>query len=278
MKFRCAVTILALLPAASAAELKEETVKAWDDYIETVNTQMKKRCTSDGPFLWSDELAGRRDQLHAGEIIVSPFDPQVPKRVPSGLIHHWIGAVFIPKSRVDDVFSVTRNYERYSEYYRPVVIDAKPICRAVSEDRFSLLLMNRSVLRKTALEGEYQTRYFQLSTERWYSISYATRIQEIENYGQPSERKLSDGTGSGYIWRIASFTRLERRDGGVYLEVEAIVLSRDIPAAFRWFVAPIVRRVSRNSLLTSLQQTQDAVAKTMASPSAPLHLSQHCSE
>jgi hypothetical protein len=278
VKFRYAVSTLAILFTASAAELRDETAKAWDDYIETVNTHMQKRATSDGPFLWSDELADSRDQLRAGEVIVSPIDPQVPKRVHSGLIHHWIGAVFIPKIRMDDVLSVTRNYERYSEYFPPVVLDAKPICRTVSEDRFSLLLMNKSVLRKTALEGEYQTRYFQLSTERSYSISYATRIQEIENYGQPSERKFPDGAGSGYIWRIVSLTRLEQRDGGVYIEVEAIVLSRDIPAAFRWFVAPIVRRVSRNSLLISLQQTRDAIARTVASPSAQLPISQNCSQ
>jgi hypothetical protein len=112
------------------------------------------------------------------------------------------------------------------------VLDARPICRSAADDRFSLLLMNKSVLRKTSLEGEYQTLYFHPSTDRLYSISYAMRIQEIENYGQPTERKLSDGAGSGYIWRIASFTRLPQRDDGVYMEVEAIVLSRDIPAAF----------------------------------------------
>lgn len=278
MKFRYAVSILALLFTASAAELKDETAKAWEDYVQRVNTHMQKRSESDGPFRWSDELPDRRDQLRAGEIIVSPIDQQVPKRVPSGLIHHWIGAVFIPKIRVVDVLSVTRNYERYSEYFRPVVLDAKPLCRAVSEDRFSLLLMNKSVLRKTALEGEYQTRYFQMSTERSYSVSHATRIQEIENYAQPAERKLPDGGGSGYIWRIASLTRLEQRDGGVYLEVEAIVLSRDIPAAFRWFVAPIVRRVSRNSLLTSLQQTRDAITRALASPSVQLPISETCSQ
>jgi hypothetical protein len=45
----------------------------------------------------------------------------------------------------------------------------------------------------------------------------------------------------------------------VYIELEAIALSRDIPAALRWAVEPIVRRVSRSSLDTSLQQTKDAV-------------------
>jgi hypothetical protein len=65
--------------------------------------------------------------------------------------------------------------------------------------------------------------------------------------------------GTGLIWRLASITRLEERDGGVYAELEAIALSRDIPAAFRLFVTPIVRRVSRESLATSFHQTKIAI-------------------
>ena len=43
------------------------------------------------------------------------------------------------------------------------------------------------------------------------------------------------------------------------MEVEAIALSRDIPIALRWVANPIVRRVSRNSMLVSLQQMKEAV-------------------
>ena len=38
-----------------------------------------------------------------------------------------------------------------------------------------------------------------------------------------------------------------------------MALSREIPPAIRLVADPIVRRVSRNSLLVSLQQTEDAV-------------------
>src|SRR5947209_3550117 len=154
VRIRYALSIAALLSTASAADLKEETVKAWDAYIGTVSTGMEQRITASGPFLWTDELAGRRQQLRDGKIIVAPVDQHVPKRVPSGLIHHWIGAAFIPNKTVEEVFSVTRNYERYSEYYGPAVVDAKPIAKFLSEDRFSLLLMNKSVLLKTGVEDE----------------------------------------------------------------------------------------------------------------------------
>jgi hypothetical protein len=70
---------------------------------------------------------------------------------------------------------------------------------------------------------------------------------------------LPVGEGRGIIWNLAGITRYLERDGGVYLEFEAMGLSRDIPASVRWFVEPMVRRLSRASLVTSLEQTEKAV-------------------
>jgi len=94
---------------------------------------------------------------------------------------------------------------------------------------------------------------------RWYAYSNTTSIREIEKFGTPEEHKLPEDEGTGLIWRLSSITRLEERDGGVYAELEAYALSRDIPAAFRLIVNPIVRRVSRDSLAVSLHQTQVAI-------------------
>ncbi len=87
-------------------------------------------------------------------------------------------------------------------------------------------------------------------------------MQEIRRYAQPGAQELPSDQGSGYIWRIYSFARFEERDGGVYVELEVIVLSRDIPVAVRWMVNPIVRRVSKNAMLTSLRQMEEALDST----------------
>ncbi len=97
---------------------------------------------------------------------------------------------------------------------------------------------------------------------RWYSTAHSTRVQEIRHYGRPDEQELPPNQGTGYIWRLYSLARFEERDGGVYIELEAIALSRDIPIALRWVADPIVRRVSRNTLLISLQQMEEAVRST----------------
>jgi len=254
-----ALVILLFPLPASAADLKPETIKTWEEYVDSAAAKMQERLHSGVPFLWIDEAPDRVANLRSGEIVVSPAGPDIPKRVPSGLIHDWIGAAFNPNATLHDVLPIVRDYGRYKEIYRPAVIDSRAIATGEREDRFSIVLMNKSVILKTAIDSDYRSSYFRVGDQLWYSISEATRIQEIAGYGTDSQRTLPQGQGRGLIWRIHSITRFEERDGGVYIEVEAMVLSRDIPVMLHWMVAPIVRRLSRESLLTSLRQTQDAV-------------------
>src|SRR6185295_17160743 len=103
---------------------------------------------------------------------------------------------------------------------------------------------------KAMLDTDYESCYIRLDDRRGYTVSRTTRIQEIEQAGTPGERLLPEGEGRGLIWRLFGITRYVERDGGVYVELEAIGLSRDIPGSLRWLVEPIVRRVSQASLST----------------------------
>ena len=254
-----ALVIVLFLGTASAANLKTETRKAWEEYVAAANAQMQQRLSPDHPFLLSDEDPGRANQLRSGETLVSPAGPHIPKRVPSGLIHDWNGEAFIPNATLHDVLQIVRDYGCYKEVYQPTVVDSRATATSESVDQFSLLLMNKSLISKTALDSDFRSSYFPVTVQRWYSVSESTRIREIAGYGTPGQHTLPEDEGTGLIWRIYSVTRFEERDGGVYIELEAIVLSRDIPILLRWVVDPIVRRVSRESVITSFRQTQDAV-------------------
>jgi hypothetical protein len=198
-------------------------------------------------------------QVHEGEVIVAPADPETPGKVPGGLIHHWLGAAFLPNAKLDDILEVTRDYDRYKEFYRPYVIDSKRVARTDRDDKFSMLLMNKMLFQKYALDADYQASNMRLDSCRFYSVSETTRVQEIDGYGQPGERRIPEGAGGGYIWRLFSISRLEQRDGGVYIEMETAALSRDVPGVLRMMVDPVVRRVSRNAMLLSIKQTEQAV-------------------
>ena len=127
-----------------------------------------------------------------------------------------------------------------------------------------MMLMNKSLFSKLALDSDYQSSYNQVDERRLYCVSQTTRIQEIAEYGVAGQHTLPEDRGTGLIWRLYSVSRFEERDGGVYVEVEAIALSRDIPAALRLVAEPIVRRVSRDALLTALSQTGKAVRSAAA--------------
>jgi len=245
--------------AAQGAHLAPATSQAWDEYVKSATARMEQRATSDEPFLWVDEAPERLARVRGGEIVVAPMGAQNPKKVPFGLIHDWVGAAFIPNVSLSDVLPVVRDYARFKDWYQPGVADSKVIATGEDADRFSMLLINKSAMLKTAFDADYESSYIQMDQRRVYSISRTTRVQEIEEYGTAAERRLEEGEGHGTIWGLLGITRFQERDGGVYVELEAIGLSRGIPASFRLFVEPIVRRVSRDSLLTSLQQTGKAV-------------------
>ena len=276
------VTALAgvLVLSASAVsnaelQLKPETLAAWQNYIRTADLRMQERVHGGAPFLWIDESAERGRRVRAGEILVTPVSEQSPTRVPNGLIHDWIGAAFFPNASLADILAVVQDYPRYKEFYKPLVIDSKLLGSDGTDYRFSLLMLNKSLFAKSALISEWKDRYIRVDDRRWYSIAYSTCVEEIDGYGSPDERKLPPDAGSGYIWRLYSFSRFEQRDDGVYVELEAIALSRDIPAALRWFIDPIVRRVSRGSVFTSLIETRTAVSSAVSASSTSSRLAEN---
>jgi hypothetical protein len=256
------VLVLASIPfpvAADGATLRSETVTSWNDYLQTVNANLQDRVRPGGSFLWTFENAERAAKVRGREIVVVPASSQNPSKVPGGLIHHWMGAVFVPGVKLDDILAVTRDYDQYKKFFHPFVIESKAMARTGSDDQFSMLLANRAFFRTMALDANYEATNVRVDDHRFYSVSRTTRVQEVEDYGQAGECRKPEGEGAGYIWRLYSIVRVEQHNDGVYLELEAIALSRDIPAAVRLVADPIVRRVSRNSLLTSLQQTEQAV-------------------
>src|SRR5580658_9112070 len=260
------LAILILLrfePYSSAATLKPETLAAWDAYLQEVNDKMQARLQPGAHFLWLDEEPDRAKKIRTKGPYIAPAAKEIPRKVPSGLIHDWLGVGFVANAKIEDILRIVRDYDRYKDIYRPGVIDSAFRRTDGMQDFFFMRLANRSVIAKTALDTEGVSSYTRVDDTRWYGVSNTTEIREIEKFGTEEQRTLPPDEGMGLIWRLSSITRLEERDGGVYAELEAIALSRDIPAAFRLFVTPIVRRVSRDSLATSLHQTKVAIDDLM---------------
>jgi hypothetical protein len=224
-----------------AAELKPETAEAFDRYVRAAEARRARS----GDFLWTDGSPERLKAVRAGQIAVEPVAGKGDLDVPEGLIHDWIGAVFVPGATLEGTLASVQDYDHHK--HQAEVLDSRVLSHEGNHYRIYLRLIKKKVI-TVVLDTEHDVRYFPLDARRWESRSYGTRIAEV-----PA------GHDHGFLWRLYSYWRFEERDGGVYMECEAISLTRDVPLGLGWLIEPIVRQLPRESLVSTLSAPRDGV-------------------
>jgi hypothetical protein len=124
--------------------------------------------------------------------------------------------------------------------------------------RIFLRLLKKQVI-TVVLNTEHDVRYERLDDARWRSVSRTTKIAEVENAGKRNEREKPPGTGEGFLWRLNSYWRFEERDGGTWVECQAISLTRDIPTGLGWLIEPIIRSLPKDSVANTLRELKAAL-------------------
>ncbi len=278
-----ALSAIVLMTSSSqithAAELLPATVTAWNAYVEEAGSHAQDRASGRLPFFWMDESPDHAARVGGGEVVVAHAASHGSEAVPHGLIHDWIGAIFIPGVSLDHVWAVVQDYSNYPHMYRPAVASSKELACTGESREFQMACQHKALFVSAAMQGRYEVHDVRLDAHRGISVADAVEMREIERYGHADQRLRPPGTGNGFMWRIRSIARYEERDGGVYIELEGMALTRDIPASVAWVVNPVVNRLSINSLTTTLRQTRDAVlsrqghAESLASSSLPIRAS-----
>jgi hypothetical protein len=254
---KLAAALILMGTAAPTAELRKETVQAFDEYVRKTEARLDARVAS-GDFLWVDDSKQTLDPVRNGQVAIQPRIKGGEMEVPHGLIHDWIGAVFIPGTTLDRVLASVQDYDRNKYTHKPEVIDSKLLARDGNDFRIFLKVRKKKVI-TVVLNTEHRVHYAPVDKTRWQSRSYSTRIAEVDNAGEPDERELPQGEDHGFLWRLYSYWRFEERDGGVYVECEALSLTRDVPTGLGWVVTPVIRTLPRESLESTLRGTRNAV-------------------
>ena len=232
-----AAALLALavsVNTASAADLRPETVAAFDAYV----LKHERRIAAD-PYMRTTDT---RTEGHTIDI-------------PGGLVHHWRGAMFVPGATVDAAVSLLQDYDRHAAIYAPTVARSRILAR--DGDSFKVFL--RFVMRKVitvVVNSEHDARFTRDAPDRARSRIVSSRINQVEEADTPQERELPVGRDGGYLWRLNSYWRFLQKDGGVYIECESITLTRGIPTGFGWLVRPFVTSIPRESLAFTLETTR----------------------
>jgi hypothetical protein len=241
--------------SARAAELKPATIDAFDRYIRQTEQRLQWRQT----FLWADESPGRAKRVKQGEVVVEPTGAKPLMEVPGGLIHDWVGAVFMPGSSLAATLEHVQDYDHARTLHREVM-DSRILAHSGNDYRVYMRLLKKKVI-TVVLDTEHDIHYFPIDATHCRSQSRTTKIAEVDNPGKPDERELPPGTGHGFLWRLDTYWRFQERDGGTWMECQAISLTRDIPAGLGWLIEPIIRSLPRESLENTLRETAAAFAR-----------------
>lgn len=262
------VTTMLLATSHGLAAQQPATTEAFNRYIAQSEARIAKDRSRPGIFLQLNSLpaAQRSDmivRLHSSEVVIEK-QGNTPEQIPDGLIHDWLGVVFVPKATVPQVIALVRDYDHLARYYSPDVMQSRLVSARQSvqgDDLHVFMRLKKQKVLTVVLDTEYDVHYGKLDAAHQYSVSRSTRVTEIENPGEPNERPLPSGQDHGYMWRLNTYWAFEQADGGVFVQCEAISLTRDIPAGLGWLVGPFVNSIPRESLEFTLDATRKALAK-----------------
>lgn len=248
-------------------DLEPKTLDAFNRYVQVTEVRIDNELTRPGAFLYIEGLPEpKRSEtlasLKKGDVYMDRLETHDASgsaiECPRGLIHHWIGAVLIPAATLRQVLDLVQDYNHHQDVYKPEVVRSRLIHHEGNNYQIYYRLMKRKVI-TVILNTNHDVQYFPIDVTHWRSRSVATRIAEVVDANQPAEHEKPVGHDSGFLWRMNSYWRFEEKDQGVYVEVESISLSRDIPAGLGWMIGPFVTSIPRESLLMTLGSTRSAV-------------------
>ncbi|MGH9328750.1 MAG: hypothetical protein ACRD2B_18945 [Terriglobia bacterium] len=267
------LAVLTAFPAASAplpvsiinVKLKPETVAGFEHYVKATELRIDRQISRPDTFLYLDDIPGRERILtslqHGGLFIERLETRDASGRVlttPDGLIHHWIGDVFIPGVSLRDVLGAVEDYNDAAKFYAPEVVRSRLLSRKGNDFKVAMRFSEVKLITVT-FDTVQDVRYTELDPDHWSSRSVSRRIAEVVDAGKPDEHDRPPGDDAGFLWRINSYWRFVQQDGGVYVECESISLTRGIPTGLGWLVGPFVTTIPQELLRNTLADTRKAV-------------------
>jgi len=257
-----ALAILLLLlaaPSRVAADPAPAAVSAFNSYIEKLEARLAQQHRSPSTFI-APVASDSEARLRRGELIVEKITPSNSPDLPGAMLHHLRGTAFVPGAKAADFERLMKNFNAYPQYYSPQLLRTKVLGQ--QGDRFQAMMRVRQVhIITVVMDMAYDIAFAHLDAQHGYSIAHSTKISEIDAPGTSHERTLGPGEDHGFLWRLDTYWSYEERDGGLYMQIESVSLTRSIPRGLAWAVEPFVENVPRESLEFTLRSTCTALRR-----------------
>lgn len=219
-----------MLVRLDAAELKPETVTAFDRYVKLTEEGFAKNQGFEN-FLWLDHHPKEKTMVWLQESVVTPMqtlDHGAQIEVPGGVIQHWMGAVYLENAALEKVRDIVLNYNDYKTFFKNEVMDSRQIKRD-GEQFDAFLRFYKKQVSAVVLNVNLTARYTLIDPTRLYIAIHSTHIGEAEH---PKNKKKLDEErapedAAGYLWRLNMYWRIFQADNGAYVELEVLSLARE---------------------------------------------------
>jgi hypothetical protein len=256
----CGALLLIATCARGAAEPSTQATAGFNEYIVQLEARLARQHTSAGGFV---TLAGdpqSASRLRNGELVIEEIKPAGGSDLPGAMLHDWRGGAFVPGGRAADFERLMQDYANYQRIYAPDVQSAAVLAHDGPHYRVKMRVRQKHVI-TVVLDTAYDVTFGRLDSSHGYSLSRSTAVAEIDGAGTRAERALGPNEEHGFLWRLNTYWSYEERDGGLYIEIESVSLTRSIPYGLGWAVGPFVESVPRESLEFTLRATRDALKK-----------------
>jgi hypothetical protein len=265
------ITILLSIQVLFAAELKKETIQAWDQYMQWANIKMQKEVSDSSIFLIQNTLSPKekasvQKQLQAGKVVVFSMPSIVPSgthfSVPNGEIHHYWGSILLKNIKLPQLMQFLQDYDHHEGKFADV--ERSKLLEKKGDDYKIHYRLRRSKSVVTAYYNtEQECHYTYYGSNRISSQSAATKIAELDNPGKAAESEKTPGNDRGFLWRLVSWWRFEQVGDDVIVELESASLSRDIPTLVKLIpgVSSYIRSTPKETLESVLTDIRKNISK-----------------
>jgi len=232
IRFRYLPLLMGALYGLQAAELKPETIAAFDRYVKLTEEGYAKQQGFEN-FLWLDHHPDQKSLVWLQQSVVAPLrtlDRGAKIEVPGGVIQHWLGAVYLERADADadHLRGLLLNFDGYKDFFKEQIVDSK-LTKHDGDQYDFLLRFYKKQLGTVVLNVNETAKYTAVDPQRWTLACHSTHIGEAEH---PKDKKNLDQERAaedtaGYLWRLNLYWRVQQSDNGVYVELETISLARE---------------------------------------------------
>ncbi len=231
------------------SSLQTETKESFSRYAKNAEKELVLRGNGTLSFFRTADLPANQPGISRGEKVIINLNSE--DETPGGIIHDWIGAVFIPGVRLKNVVDTLLDYDSHDQIFSEV-IDSRLKNR--SGDLLTVYMrFKKKEIITVVTDTWHEAALHSISGTRAQLFSRSTKINEVENFGEKNETVLPEGEDHGFLWRMNSYWSLEERENGVLVECRSITLSRDIPTGLGFIIGPIINKMPRESLESVLE-------------------------